>query len=69
MKNVVKYLLTVVSMAWTGALTFFSLAVITVGLFQFAEKFLNNNVVSSVILAVILICITIGVGAAVHRKL
>ena len=69
MKKIMRYLLAVLSMAWTGALTFFSFIVMGTGLFQFADKFLNNNVASCVVLAVILICITLGMGAAVHKKI
>lgn len=69
MKKVIKYLLAVLSTAWTGALTFFSLVVIGTGLFQFADRILNNNIVLCVVLAIVLICITIGAGTVVKEKM
>lgn len=69
MKKVIRYLLAVLSTAWTGALTIFSFIVIGTGLFQFADRFLNNNIVSCIVLAVVLICITIGAGSAVKEKM
>lgn len=65
MKKVIRYLLVVLSTAWTGALTFFSFIVMGTGLFQFADRFLNNNIVSCIVLAAVLI----GVGAAVKGKM
>lgn len=69
MKKVIRYLLAVLSTAWTGALTIFSFLVMGTGLFQFADRFLNNNIVSCIVLAVVLICITIGAGAVVKEKM
>lgn len=68
MKKSLKVLGAVLSTAWCAALTFFCFAVFGTALFQFADKFLNNDIVSCVVLAIILVGVTIFVGNYVKKK-
>ena len=68
MKKMLKALDAVLSTAWYAALTFFCFVVFGTALFQFADKFLNNDIVACVVLAIILVGVTIFVGNHVKKK-
>jgi len=69
LKRFVKCLLTILSTAWYGALTIFSGIVFTVATFRFVDKYLNNNIVASVLLAIGLIILTWAIGHVIKEKM
>lgn len=68
MKKTIKAIEAILSTAWYAALTFFCFAVFGTALFQFADKFLNNNIVACVVLGILLIIATVLVGNYVKEK-
>lgn len=69
MNKVLKYILNVLILAWNGALIIFTGTVLTTGLFEFVDKFLDNHLAGSCILAVVLILVTIVVGAKLDERM
>ena len=67
-KKISKVLAAVLSTAWYAALTLFCFIVFEVALFQFADKFLNNDVALTVIFGVFLIAVTFSVGNHIKSK-
>ena len=68
MNKLLRALEAILSTAWYAALTFFCFVVFGTALFQFADKFLNNDIVECVVLAIILVGVTIFVGNHVKKK-
>ena len=67
-ERAVKVLVAVLSTAWYAALTLFCFIVFEVALFQFADKFLNNDVALTVIFGLFLIAVTFSVGNHIKSK-
>lgn len=67
--RIFKYILTIFKLAWDGALTIFTGIVMISGLFKFTDKYLNNDIFTTCIFAIILVIVTLSVGEAVRNKI
>lgn len=68
MNKLLRALEAILSTAWYAALTLFCVAVFGTALFDFADKFLNNDIVACVVLCFLLILLTGTVGNYVKKK-
>ena len=68
MKKIFKYLITILALAWTGALTIFAGIVFITCLFTIADKLFNNNLFVCTIMALLLIAATLIIGSVVKNR-
>lgn len=68
MKRIIKYILTILGLAWNGAVTIFAGLIFITAFFTFADKILNNNLFACTIMSLVLAGVTLIVGVKVNKK-
>ena len=65
----VRRLLAILSVAWYGAMAIFSGTIFATALFEFVDRFFNNNIIACVVFAFLLIGVTWLAGDTVKKKI
>lgn len=69
MKRIIKHILTILGLAWNGAVTIFAGLIFVTAFFTVADKLFNNNLFACIIMSLVLVGVTLAVGAKVKEKI